>query len=166
MSTDNKHGKRWLEHFREVRSGIDSFSRIQAVNWGELEWLNRTHHDQYAWILQQLTINELVAVQWMPTVQSVGVEIAVSDLQKVQQKVFKNVLEKVDDEAFDRTPGPNETFRCEVPESERCFRLFVIAEAQSAFWLNQMEIVEALNVIATTEPEKLDRIIAAYRADQ
>lgn len=166
MSTKCEHGERWLEHFREVRGGINSFSRIQAANWGELEWLNRTHHDQYAWVLQQLTINELTAVQFVPTAQAVGSEIAVSDLQKIQKRVFQNVLEKVDDEAFDRTPGPNETFRCAVPESERCFRMFVIAEAQSAFWLNQMEIVEALNVIATTEPEKLDRIIAAYRAEQ
>lgn len=166
MSTDYKHAERWLEHFREVRSGIDSFSRIQAVNWGELEWLNRTHHEQYAWTLQQLTINELVAIQWVPTAQAVGVKISVSDLQKVQQKVFKNVLEKVDDEAFDRTPGPNETFKCEVPGSERCFRLFVIAEAQSAFWLNQMELMEAMNVIATTEPDELDRMVSEYLADQ
>ncbi len=166
MSTDNEHAERWLEHFREVRGGADSFSRIQAVNWGELEWLNRTHHDQYAWVLQQLTINELVAIQWVPTAEAVGVDISVSDLQKAQKKVFTNVLEKVDDESFDRTPGPNQTFRCEVPGSEQCFRMFVMAEAQSAFWLNQMELVEALNVIDTTDPEELGRIIADYRAEQ
>lgn len=166
MTTDIKHAERWLEHFREVRGGADSFSRIQAVNWGELEWLNRTHHDQYAWILQQLTINELVAIQWVPTTEAVGVKLSVSDLQKLQKKVFKNVLEKVDDEAFDRTPGPSETFRCEVPGSENCFRMFVMAEAQSAFWLNQMELVEAMNVIATTEPDELDRMVSEYLADQ
>lgn len=166
MSTDYKHAERWLEHFREVRGGIDSFSRIQAVNWGELEWLRRTHEEQYMWLLTRLTIYELVAISWVTLTLAVTQEVNVSVLQKVQQMVFEHVLAKTNDENFERVPGPHEQFVCEITVNEKCFRLFVMAETQSVFWLAQLQIGEAYAQIAKEEPDDLDKAVAAYLEDQ